>query len=92
MPTIKNDYTFRDAVYAVVRNIPKGETLSYKQVAEMVGRPKAARAVANILAKNYNPEIPCHRVIRNDGTLSGYNRGGENTKRQLLLTEGAYFN
>jgi methylated-DNA-[protein]-cysteine S-methyltransferase len=66
---------FSNKVYAVVRKIPKGETLTYGQVAKLAGRPGAARAVGNILSKNYDPNIPCHRVIRADGKLGGYNRG-----------------
>lgn len=73
----------------VVKNIPAGEVLTYKQVATEAGNPKAARAVANIMAKNYDPLIPCHRVIRSDGELGGYNRGGTDVKKQLLEKEGA---
>lgn len=79
---------FADKVRKVVKAIPKGEVLTYKQVAEKAGNPQAARAVANIMAANYAPEIPCHRVIRTDGTLGGYNRGGIEAKRKLLLQEG----
>lgn len=75
--------SFTEAVYAVVRNIPKGEVLTYKEVAEKAGRPKAWRAVGNILNKNYDVNIPCHRVIRSDGRLGGYNRGGDVKKRIL---------
>ncbi len=84
--------TFADKVRDIVRNIPKGEVLTYKQVAEKAGNPQAARAVANIMAANYAPEIPCHRVIRTDGTLGGYNRGGIEKKRALLLQEGVKLN
>lgn len=73
----------------VVKKIPAGEVLTYKQVAIEAGNPKAARAVANIMAKNYDPLIPCHRVIRSDGGLGGYNRGGTDVKKQLLEKEGA---
>lgn len=57
--------------------------MSYKQVAEKAGSPRAYRAVGNILNKNYDPKIPCHRVIRSDGKLGGYNRGIE--KKEKLL-------
>ncbi|MEK7638881.1 MAG: MGMT family protein [Patescibacteria group bacterium] len=80
--------TFSDKVKAVVRNIPKGKTLSYKEVAAAAGKPAAARAVANIMANNFDPTVPCHRVIRNDGRAGGYNRGGESVKRRLLMDEG----
>lgn len=81
--------SFTEKVRAVVRRIPEGSTLSYKAVAKKAGNEKAARAVARIMSANYDPEIPCHRVIRSDGTLSGYNRGGTKAKRALLTTEGA---
>jgi O-6-methylguanine DNA methyltransferase len=77
---------FSKKVYEVVRKIPKGETLTYKEVAKMAGRPGAARAVGNILNKNYDPAIPCHRVIRSDGQLGGYNRGAA-AKRKILKSE-----
>lgn len=79
---------FAEQVYAVVRRIPKGKTLTYKQVAEAAGRPGAFRAVGTILNKNYDPLIPCHRVIRSDGTTGGYNRG-EQRKQEILHDEGA---
>jgi len=66
---------FSEKVYAVVRKIPKGKTLSYQQVAAKAGSPHAYRAVGNILNKNYDPQVPCHRVIRSDGKPGGYNRG-----------------
>ena len=75
--------TFTDKVYSVVKKIPDGNTLTYKQVAERAGKPKAYRAVGNILNKNYNPKIPCHRVIRSDGKTGGYNRGGKEKLRKL---------
>lgn len=79
---------FKDSVYAVVRSIPKGKVLTYKEVAALAGSPRAYRAVGNILNKNYNPEIPCHRVIRSDGTPGGYNRGIE-MKVEILLKESS---
>ncbi len=81
--------TFTQKVQAVVKNIPPGTVLTYKAVASAAGNPKAARAVANIMARNYDPAIPCHRVIRSDGGLGGYNRGGTAVKKQLLTKEGA---
>ena len=83
------DTSFKDAVYAVVSRIPKGSVMTYKEVAIQIGRPQAFRAVATVLAKNYNPDIPCHRVIRSDGGVGGYNRGGVDTKRSILESEGA---
>ncbi len=81
--------TFTDVVKEIVRTIPKGSVLTYKQVAEKAGNPKASRAVANIMASNYDPSVPCHRVIRSDGGLGGYNRGGIEVKRSILKQEGA---
>lgn len=80
--------SFTEKVHEVVKKIPKGSVLTYKEVAQNAGNPKAARAVANIMAKNYNLDIPCHRVIRSDGKLGGYNRGGEVKKRAILQAEG----
>lgn len=79
---------FQDKVRNVVRNIPKGTVMTYKQVAHAAGKPLAARAVANTMATNFLPDVPCHRVIRSDGTLGGYNRGGVEAKKQLLISEG----
>jgi methylated-DNA-[protein]-cysteine S-methyltransferase len=75
-------------VFAVVAKIPKGETLAYKDVARRAGNERAYRAVGNILNKNRDPLIPCHRVIRSDGKTGGFNRGPK-TKIRLLNEEGA---
>lgn len=79
---------FSDTVKTVVKKIPKGEVMTYKEVAEKSGNPKASRAVANIMTKNYDTDVPCHRVIRSDGALGGYNRGGTEAKRAILQSEG----
>mgnify|MGYP001564135509 CR=1 FL=1 len=79
--------TFTEKVYEVTRKIPKGSTLTYKEVARKAGNPKAVRAVGTILSKNFNPEIPCHRVIRSDGKMGGYNRGGIDVKMKILKSE-----
>lgn len=79
---------FKEAVYFVVRGIPEGKMLTYKEVAALAGRPRAFRAVGHHLGQNYDPSIPCHRVIRSDGKLGGYNRGPEN-KEKILRAEGA---
>ena len=72
--------------------IPKGQLRTYSQVAKAIKNPKAVRSVANAIAKNpYPPKIPCHRVIRVDGSLGGYSgKGGINTKRKLLKLEGIF--
>jgi len=79
--------SFAERVRSIVREIPKGETLTYGQVAEVAGARGAARAVGNIMRNNYDPTVPCHRVIRADGKMGGYNRGGEERKAQLLKEE-----
>ncbi len=79
---------FKEKVLGVVSKIPKGKTMSYKEVAVRAGSSRAYRAVGNILKNNTNKSIPCHRVIRSDGTSGGYNRG-ERKKRELLKKEGA---
>ena len=78
---------FTEQVKAYVRTIPKGETRSYSEVALAIGRPNSFRAVANVMAGNYDQTVPCHRVIRADGSLGGYNRGGERRKRALIALE-----
>lgn len=80
--------TFTEKVYEITRKIPKGKVMTYKEVAKAAGSPKAFRAVGSILAKNYDPKIPCHRVIGSDGKMHGYNRGIEN-KKKTLIHEGA---
>lgn len=81
--------SFSDKVKFIVQAIPAGSVKSYQEVAAAAGNPKAARAVAMIMSKNFDPTIPCHRVVRSDGTLGGYNRGGETAKRDRLYAEGA---
>jgi methylated-DNA-[protein]-cysteine S-methyltransferase len=80
---------FADRVRDVVRKIPKGKTMTYAMVAKLAGSKGAARAVGSIMAGNYDPKIPCHRVIRSDGRIGEYNRGGTKAKRALLVKEGA---
>ena len=81
---------FQLKVWKYLQSIPKGELRTYSQVAIAIKKPKAVRAVANAIGKNpYAPKIPCHRVIRSDGSLGGYSgKGGINTKRKLLKLEG----
>lgn len=74
---------FAQRVLKVVSRIPPGQVMTYKEVARAAGRPKAARAVGNILNSNYDEAIPCHRVVRSDGTPGGYNRGAEEKRRRL---------
>ncbi len=79
---------FREKVYEFTKKIPKGKVATYKKVAIAIGSPKAARGVAMVLSKNFDPKIPCHRVVRSDGNLGGYNRGGIAIKAKLLQREG----
>lgn len=80
--------SFRDKVLTVVSKIPRGSVLTYKEVAKRAGSVGAARAVGSILKQNYDPKIPCHRVIRSDGIIGEYNRGREQ-KIIKLKKEGA---
>ena len=80
---------FQLKVWAYLRKIPRGSVKTYSQVAKAIGKPFAVRAVANAIGKNpYAPKIPCHRVIRSDGSLGGYSgKGGVKKKRFLLKKE-----
>ena len=80
---------FTDRVKLIVSKIPKGKTMTYKEVARRAGSPNAARAVGTLMKGNYDPQIPCHRVIRSDGKIGDYNRGGSEAKRKILKSEGA---
>ncbi len=80
---------FADKVREVVKNIPKGKTLTYKEVAKKAGSPKAFRVVGSIMKANFDKSIPCHRVVRSNGKVGQYNRGGERAKKLLLQKEGA---
>ena len=81
--------TFADKVRNVVRKIPKGKTMTYKEEATRAGNPRAARAVGAVMRTNYDPTIPCHRVVKSDGSFGSYNRGGTLKKRAMLKAEGA---
>jgi methylated-DNA-[protein]-cysteine S-methyltransferase len=82
---------FQIRVLLNTMKIPKGRTVTYKQLASMSGRPKAYRAVGTALKKNpFAPRIPCHRVVRSDGTPGNYSaRGGTRRKVKMLKSEGA---
>jgi O-6-methylguanine DNA methyltransferase len=81
--------TFKEKVLEVVRLIPKGKVMTYREVATRAGSPRAFRVVGSIMKKNYDKNIPCHRVIRSDGKVGEYNRGGEQAKTKILKKEGA---
>lgn len=80
---------FADKVRDVVRKIPKGKVLTYKEVAKKAGSPNAFRAVGTIMSHNHDKSVPCHRVIKSDGKVGGYNAGGPSVKRTILIKEGA---
>jgi AraC family transcriptional regulator of adaptative response/methylated-DNA-[protein]-cysteine methyltransferase len=80
---------FQQRVWEVLRSIPVGSTRTYGEIAELLGTPRAVRAVAQACASNpLAVAIPCHRVVRTDGSLSGY-RWGVERKRALLAREVA---
>ena len=87
---ILKDTKFQLKVWKYLKKIPRGQIRTYSDVAKAINKPKSVRAVANAIGKNpYAPKIPCHRVIRSDGSLGGYSgKGGINTKRKLLKSEG----
>lgn len=78
---------FKNRVLEIIRKIPKGKTLTYKRVAELACSPRAWRTVGNILNKNRDPKIPCHRIIKSGGKIGGY-RKGIKKKITLLKKEG----
>ncbi|MFZ2682031.1 MAG: MGMT family protein [Patescibacteria group bacterium] len=78
---------FKQKVLAVVASIPAGSTLSYQEVGKRAGSPRAFRAVGSVMKQNFDPQIPCHRVICSDGSLGQYNRGVAQ-KRARLVAEG----
>jgi O-6-methylguanine DNA methyltransferase len=78
---------FSQKVYDAVSQIPKGQVRTYKDIARAIGAPLAYRAVGNALNKNpYIGQVPCHRVIRSDGSIGGFVKG-EEVKKKLLLVE-----
>ena len=79
--------SFAERVREIVRKIPKGKTLSYSEVAKRAGSARAARAVGSVMKNNFDPAVPCHRVIRSDGKIGDYNRGGTKAKERLLKHE-----
>ncbi|MDD5108101.1 MAG: MGMT family protein [Candidatus Omnitrophica bacterium] len=82
--------TFQKEVLRAVQAIPRGKVSTYKLIAKQIGRPKAARAVGRALATNpFALVIPCHRVIRSDGSLGGY-QGGTKMKQALLRKEARH--
>lgn len=83
--------SFTEKVLEIVKQIPKGEVLTYAKVAELSGNKKASRAVGNILAKNTDKNIPCHRVVKSDGSIGMYNGLRGKSKLDILKSEGVKF-
>lgn len=83
--------TFTEKVLRVVGKIPRGKVLTYKQVAKKAGSEKAVRAVGNILSKNGDRTVPCHRVVKSDGSVGEYNYLLKKDKKVILESEGVKF-
>jgi len=79
---------FTEKIISIVKKIPKGTVMTYKQIAQQAGSPNASRAVGSIMAGNDNLDVPCHRVIRSDGTIGPYNGLRGISKKELLKQEG----
>lgn len=80
--------SFAEKVYRATRKIPRGKVATYARIARDIGNPRAVRAVGNALNKNpYAPMVPCHRVIRSDGTVGGF-ASGARAKERMLKKEG----
>ncbi len=77
---------FKHKVLAAVKKIPRGDVSTYQEIARQTGRPRAYRAVGNILNKNCDLQIPCHRVIRSNGAPGGFNR--ETKIKKAILRKG----
>lgn len=83
--------TFSQKVLDIVKKIPKGTVLTYKEVAKRAGNENASRAVGTLMAKNQDTNIPCHRVVKSDGTIGMYNGLQGKSKSVLLIKEGVSF-
>ncbi|MFC1482957.1 methylated-DNA--[protein]-cysteine S-methyltransferase [Candidatus Margulisiibacteriota bacterium] len=84
---VAQDTSFQQKVWNEIKKIPYGTTISYKELATRIGKQKAYRAVAQACKANKHPKIiPCHRVIRSDGSIGGYNKGIKK-KKNLLIHE-----
>ena len=90
---ILNGTKFQIKVWKAISKIPRGQVRTYKELAKLINKPKASRAVANACGKNPYPiKIPCHRAIRSDGSLGGYSgKGGISAKKDILKKEGYSF-
>lgn len=88
-----SEQTFKDKIYALARQIPKGKVATYGQLAKLAGSPKASQAVGMCMSQNTDPkDVPCHRVVASTGKLTGYAFGGVSQKKKILQNEGVFFN
>lgn len=83
--------SFQEKVIEAVKKIPSGKVLTYRAVAKNAGNEKASRAVGNIMAKNADKNVPCHRVVRSDGSIGMYNGLRGKSKESILKKEGVKF-
>ena len=84
--------SFKDKVYELTRQIPKGKVATYGQLAKLAGNPQGSRAVGMFMKTNLDaPHTPCHRVVAADGSLTGYSGvGGIKKKKEMLISEGVH--
>lgn len=83
--------SFKERVLEIVKSIPESNVMTYSQVAAKAGNPKASRAVGNIMAANQDKNVPCHRVVKSDGSIGMYNGLRGKSKMTLLKKEGVCF-
>ncbi len=83
--------TFKENVLEIVKKIPEGKVMTYAQVASKAGNKNASRAVGNIMAANQDKNVPCHRVVKSDGTIGMYNGLRGKSKEVILKKEGVQF-
>ncbi len=83
--------TFKENVLEIVKKIPEGKVMTYAQVASKAGNKNASRAVGNIMAANQDKNVPCHRVVKSDGTIGMYNGLRGKSKEVILKKEGVLF-
>lgn len=83
--------SFNEKVLEIVANIPEGKVFTYKEVARQAGNAKASRAVGTIMAHNQDKSIPCHRVVKSDGSIGMYNGLRGKSKQVILEKEGVIF-
>ena len=83
--------SFKENVLEIVKKIPEGKVMTYSQVAAKAGNKNASRAVGNIMAANQDKSVPCHRVVKSDGSIGMYNGLRGKSKEEILKKEGVLF-